>query len=119
MYSRYIPNDHGVYRRQTVQTPQPSAPLRPPSPPPPAPPPNPQPPPPRPQPPPPKPQSPPQKPCREPPKRTLSELFSGLLPQNMDTGDLLVLLICLLILLDGEEDGTAVVLTLAIFLFLQ
>ena len=41
-----------------------------------------------------------------------------LLP-NMDSGDILVLLILLLLLAEGNEDSDSVIMTLAIFLFLQ
>ena len=41
-----------------------------------------------------------------------------LLP-NMDSGDMLVLLILLLLLAEGNEDCDSVIMTLAIFLFLQ
>ena len=41
-----------------------------------------------------------------------------LLP-NMDSGDILVLLILLLLLSEGNEDSDSVIMTLAIFLFLQ
>ncbi len=38
---------------------------------------------------------------------------------NMDSGDILVLLILLLLLAEGNEDSDSIVMTLAIFLFLQ
>lgn len=41
-----------------------------------------------------------------------------LLP-NMDSGDLLLLFIMLLLISEGNEDSSSVVMTLAIFLFLQ
>ena len=53
----------------------------------------------------------------EPPKAQLPFL-KKLLP-NMDSGDILVLLILLLLLAEGNEDSDSVVMTLAIFLFLQ
>jgi len=40
----------------------------------------------------------------------------GLQPAQLDTGDLLVLMILLLILLDGEEDILSVLLALGVFL---
>ena len=37
----------------------------------------------------------------------------------MDNGDILLLLILLLLISEGNEDATSVIMTLAIFLFLQ
>ena len=45
-------------------------------------------------------------------------LTEGLLP-GMDSGDVLVVLILLLLLSEGNEDSGSVLMTLAIFLFLQ
>lgn len=53
------------------------------------------------------------------PKPAIRIPFLEKLLPNMDTGDLLVLLILLLLLSEGNEDSSSVVMTLAIFLFLQ
>lgn len=44
--------------------------------------------------------------------------LEGLIP-GMDSGDVLVVLILLLLLSEGNEDSGSVLMTLAIFLFLQ
>ncbi len=107
MYNRYIPQSDGSYRRCTVTD-------RPPEPPAPSPPPRPESPCP---PPPPRPEGP--KPC--PPPRQSSgagDFLRGLLPRNLDTGDLLILLLLLLMAGDCREDRNTALLTLAIYLFL-
>ncbi len=53
-----------------------------------------------------------------PPPRFQLPFLEKLLP-NMDNGDLLLLLIMLLLISEGNEDSSSVVMTLAIFLFLQ
>ena len=45
--------------------------------------------------------------------------FLDKLLQGMDNGDILLVLILLLLLSEGNEDATSVIMTLAIFLFLQ
>ena len=102
MYNRYVPDAAGVYRQTTVETVPdvPDAP-QPPLPPPacPVPPP------------------PPPAPAAEPGRRSLSGLLERFLPRGMDTGDLLVLLILILLAVDGEEeDSLSVILTIAAFL---
>lgn len=102
MYNRYVPDAAGVYRQTTVET-VPDVPdtPQPPLPPPacPAPPP------------------PPPVPAAEPGRRSLSGLLERFLPRGMDTGDLLVLLILILLAVDGEEeDSLSVILTIAAFL---
>ena len=109
MYNRYTPTPGGQYQRKPVPEPK-----RPPGPPPgqpcsPGPPPAPQPPGPPPCPPP--PPGPPRPPLRLP-------FLEGLIP-GMDSGDVLVVLILLLLLSEGNEDSGSVLMTLAIFLFLQ
>lgn len=101
MYNRYVPDAAGVYRQTTVET-VPDVPdtPQPPLPPPacPAPP-------------------PPPVPAAEPGRRSLSGLLERFLPRGMDTGDLLVLLILILLAVDGEEeDSLSVILTIAAFL---
>ena len=102
MYNRYVPDAAGVYRQTTVET-VPDIPGTPPQPPvqpaaPPLPP-------------------PPPALAAEPGRRSLSGLLGRFLPRGMDTGDLLVLLILILLAVDGEEeDSLSVILTIAAFL---
>ena len=120
MYHRYQPMGNGRFQRQTVPSPLPrqqeqSRQEKPTSP-------HPQsPPPPYPQsPPPPQPSPPPQRgapPPAEAPNFHLPFL-EKLLP-GMDNGDILLVLILLLLLSEGNEDSASVIMTLAIFLFLQ
>lgn len=108
MYHRYQPTENGQYRRQTV-TDTPKSPPSPKeaqeapshrSPPPPVPPPR------------------VPKPDQAPAPHFQLPFLEKLLP-NMDQGDLLLLLIMLLLISEGNEDSSSVVMTLAIFLFLQ
>ncbi len=114
MYHRYMPMGNGQYRRQDVPERRPAQPTPPPmpAPPPPMPAPAPPIPPPMPVPPPPMP-APPQSAAPF-PVPFLEKLFPG-----MDSGDLLLLLIMLLLLSEGTEDAVSTVMTLAIFLILQ
>ncbi len=106
MYNRYIPQPDGSFRRCQVgePAPPPAAPCPPPEPP-------------CQPPPPPKPERP--KPC-PPPKQSGSagDFLRGLLPRNLDTGDLLILLLLLLMAGDYREDRNTALLTLAIYLFM-
>lgn len=52
-------------------------------------------------------------------KSAISLPFLSKLLGNADSGDLLVILILLLLLSEGNEESDSVVMTLAIFLFLQ
>ena len=104
MYNRYIPSADGTYRRQTVPTPGRQQPPQ--SQPMPAPTsqsaPKP-------------PQTPPQE--REPRQPPFKGPLHGI---HLDTGDLLVLLILLLVLTEGEDsDPLSALVTLAAFLLLQ
>lgn len=121
MYHRYMPTGNGQYRRQDVPERKPAPPAPPPPPPvPPEPMPVPPPPPPPPVPPVPPPPPRPAPPVMQPmqpaplPLPFLEKLFPG-----MDSGDLLLLLIMLLLLSEGTEDAVSTVMTLAIFLILQ
>ena len=67
---------------------------------------------------PPRPTVPPQDSSVLPPPRFQLPFLEKLLP-NADNGDLLLLLIMLLLLSEGNDDSSSVVMTLAIFLFLQ
>ena len=93
MYNRYIPQQDGSYRKNRMPD-QPS--------------------------PPPEPPVSPEPPC-PPPSRTghsawgfLRQLF----PKDLDTGDLLIVLLLLLIAGDCKEDQNTALLTLALYLFL-
>ncbi len=102
MYNRYIPQSDGSYRRCTVSNPRPEpAPC------------SPEPPCPPPPPPPPKQECPP--PRQNPPA---GDFLKGLLPRNLDTGDLLILMLLLLMAGDCREDRNTALLTLAIYLFM-
>ena len=113
MYNLYIPQSDGSFRRHSVpqQRRDPSQ-YQPPPPPPPTPEPSgcdtctPPPPPP-----PPKPEH------RLPPPRAGSYL-RNLLPADLDTEDLLVILLLLLMTGEGREEGNLPLLTLALYLFL-
>lgn len=95
MYNRYIPQQDGTYQKNRIPTPPPPPPPEPPSPP----------------------------PCDEPrppvrqPDGALSFL-KQLLPQNLDTGDLLIIVLLLLMAGDGKENKNSWLLTLALYLFL-
>ena len=115
MYNRYIPQSDGSYRKSTVRD-QPTIHPRNPSPPPP---------------PPPRPpektepshsfpcEQPPQ-PCPAPPQHSASALsfLRRLIPQGLDTGDLLVIILLLLMAGDSAEDNHTALLTLALYLFM-
>ena len=95
MYNRYIPQQDGTYQKNRIPT----------------------------SPPPPPPQPPPQPPCEEtkPPYRKPDGAFSflqQLLPQNLDTGDLLIIILLLLMAGDGKDSKNTWLLTLALYLFL-
>lgn len=118
MYNRYIPQPDGSFRRDLIPTPEPPSP------------------PPRP------PHSPPQPPCPEPPQTpprpqqrkeprrqqkqpapppagdSISGFFKNLLPGDLDTGDLLVIVLLLLMAGDCREDQNHALLTLVLYLFL-
>lgn len=96
MYNRYIPQQDGTYQKNRIPTPSP------------------------PPPPPPKPQP---QPCDEPspPMRQPEGAFSflkQLLPQDLDTGDLLIIILLLLMAGDGKDNKNSWLLTLALYLFL-
>ncbi len=122
MYNRYIPQPDGSYHRRRVPDPKPAPP--PPCPPPPVDECRPEPQPrqqnrhqPRP------PHKPSQRqryqPKQQPQKAAVQEGFLGqLLPKNLDTGDLLVMALLLLMAGDCQEAKSNALLTLAIYLFL-
>jgi len=113
MYNRYIPQPDGSYRRNRVQDMPPSPTPRPPRPPA------------EPEPeycPPPE----PPKPCEQCPVRPIRPMrpapaggfLKNLLPLELDTEDLLVVLLLLLMSGDCREDRNLPLLTLALYLFL-
>lgn len=62
--------------------------------------------------------------CARPEPRPLqphsaTSFLSGLLPRNMDTGDLLMLLILLLLITDGSEEAPNPLLTIALFFLME
>lgn len=106
MYNRYVPQSDGSYRRDRIV----DAPQAPPAPPP-AP-----------------PQAPPEEACPPPPppkqppcsqnSHQAGDFLRQLLPKNLDTGDLIVILLLLLMAGDCQEDRSTALLTLAIYLFM-
>lgn len=115
MYNRYIPQPDGSFRRRTIPDakPQKAEPC------------------PEPPPCPPEPPCPPVKPPRRqnsrhryqrkpiPQQNTTSDGFlRQLLPKNIDTGDLLVIALLLLMAGDCQEDKSTALLTLALYLFM-
>ena len=111
MYNRYVPQSDGSYRRCRVEPPKPTPPRQPP-----------------------KPKDPPKccpepppPPCLpEPPKPSCHNEYHdsaagflrNLLPRDMDTGDLIVILLLLLLAGDCEEDRSTALLTLVLYLFM-
>ena len=106
MYNHYIPQSDGSYRRSAQQENRRPAPQ-----------PKPRPEPPRECPPePPKPAPPP--PCPPPqPQGSLLDFFKGLLPRGLDTADLMIVFLLLLMNKD-DESGLSPVLTLALYFLL-
>ena len=95
MYNRYIPQQDGTYQKNRIPTPPPPPPPEKPAPP----------------------------PCDEPkpPYRQPEGAFSflqQLLPKGLDTGDLLIIILLLLMAGDGKENKNSWLLTLALYLFL-
>jgi len=108
MYNRYIPQPDGSFRKNRIEDPVPPRPV----------PPQPEqhfdPPPP----PPPRQDEPvnPAPPCRQ--GIQAGDFLRRLLPKNMDTGDLLVIILLLLMAGDNTEDKNNALLTLALYLFM-
>lgn len=97
MYSRYIPGPDGVYQRKNMERAPAAQDLR----------------------------APPSPPVPTPGAITASRSPAGLkqrlsarLPGKMELGDVLVLLIALLLLIDAEEDLQPILITAAAFFFL-
>lgn len=109
MYNRYIPQPDGSYRRNRIIDAQPTQPQQsyhehktePECPPPPKP-----------------------EPDRKPPRpqqrrqEPAGDFLRQLLPKNLDTGDLMIILLLLLMAGDCQEDQNIALLTLAIYLFM-
>ena len=93
MYNRYIPQQDGSYRKnrmpeQSPREPEPSI---------------------------------PQAPCPPPPsreKQSAESFLRQLLPKNLDTGDLLIIILLILMAGDCREEKNTALLTLALYLFL-
>ena len=91
MYNRYIPQQDGSYRKNRIPEQQHS------------------------------PAPAPSVPAPTPPSRTGSSaegFLRQLLPKNLDTGDLLIIVLLLLMAGDCREDQNTTLLTLALYLFL-
>ena len=105
MYNHYIPQSDGSYRRSAQ--PEPRRPSPPPKP--------------KPEPPvecppePPRPVPPPPPPC--PPQTGILDFLKGLLPRSIDTADLMIVFLLLLMNKD-DEGGLSPVLTLALYFLL-
>lgn len=99
MYNRYTPKQDGSFNKNRVQE-QPAT----------CPPPSPE-------------QKPLQPHCEQlnprPIHNSATGFLSGLLPRSMDTGDLLMLLILLLLLRDGSENAPDPLLTIALFFLME
>ena len=93
MYNRYIPQSDGSYRKNRLEEPKPAPPKQDPPPP-----------------------SPPEPPCHA----TLPAMsfLRNLLPKGLDTGDLLVIALLLLMAGDSEKERSSALLTLALYLLM-
>ena len=103
MYNRYIPNQDGSYQKNRIRSPEPDRKQNcPPN------------------------DPPPESPCTpphpaEPPFRVpggAGDFLRQLLPKNLDTGDLLIIVLLLLMAGDCKENQSTWLLTLALYLFL-
>ena len=110
MYNRYIPQPDGSYRRNRVEQPKQAPPQRspkskdlPPS---------------CQESPPICPAEPPKPSCRKEYHDSAAGFLRNLLPRDMDTGDLIVILLLLLLAGDCEEDRSTALLTLVLYLFM-
>ena len=89
MYSRFIPGPDGVYQRRRMDAPPPPAP----------------------------PAAPEQlQPVQQ--ASGLKQRLNALLPGDLELGDVLVVLIALLLLIDGEEDTQTLLIAMAAFFLL-
>lgn len=92
MYSRFTPMPDGSYQRRQVPAQKPAMPKKQPTP--------------------------PTENMPAQPQNDLRARLRQLLPQEMELGDVLVLLVALLLLVDAEEDYQTVLITLAAFFLL-
>ena len=90
MYSRFTPGPDGVYQRRQVNLPPPAPPQAP--------------------------ERLPQPAVSQPP--SLKQRVNAILPGDLELGDVLVLLIALLLLIDSEEDTQTILIALAAFFLL-
>lgn len=97
-YNRYVPQQDGSYRKNTVPQPIQQLTQAPP------------------------PEPPPRRPPdTEPPRQpqdSVGAFLRRLIPRNFDTGDLIVVLLLLLMASDSEEEHNTALLTLVLYLFL-
>lgn len=107
LYNRYIPQNDGSYRRNPVVSSQPKSqqnstpPYVPPV-------------------------TQPTIPCTPPSEHqeqrhnneTAGSFLKGLLPKNLDTGDLLIIILLLLLAGDSKDEKSSALLTLALYLFM-
>ena len=101
MYNRYIPQPDGSHRRSPVNSGMPQRRPIPPSPPP----------------------CPDQTICEEPkhappPVFKAGDFLRRLIPKDLDTGDLLIIVLLLLMSADCQEEKNSALLTLALYLFM-
>ena len=103
MYNRYIPQSDGSYQRNRMQDSPPQKPTKPQTPPPP----------------------PPQPECSPPPVHVpkpqpvgIGNFFKQLLPPNLDTADLLIILLLLLMAGDNPDERSNALLTMALYFFM-
>ena len=93
MYNRYVPQADGSYRRNQMEDKHP----------------------------PPPPQIIPEQPCKTPPSKKpegILGFLKQLLPGNLDTADLLIILLILLMAGDNEKNRNDALLTLALYFFM-
>ena len=94
MYNRYVRQNDGSYRKRTVAEPARGFPQ------------------------PPKPETPPYVPCPKPQPKRAGSFLKTLIPGRLDTEDLLILVLLLLMSGDCREDSQLPLLTLALYLLL-
>ena len=110
MYNRYVPQSDGSFRRTRIEPPKPAPPKCPPQtkeepkccP----------------APPPPRLPEPPKPACKKEYRDSAAGFLRNLFPRDMDTGDLIVILLLLLLAGDCEEDRSTALLTLVLYLFM-
>lgn len=101
MYNRYIPQSDGSYQRNRMQDSPPPSPKKPQAPPPP-----------------PQPDCPPPIYADKPQPLGIGNFFRQLLPPNLDTADLLIILLLLLMAGDNPDERSNALLTMALYFFM-